>query len=114
MINWLYPERCPVCLRLVMPKGAGIHSKCRDKLDKIKEPACFKCGMPLSSKEEEYCLACTQEQERGWDLGRSIFPYHGVMESALQLVKKEGTDVKPEYRGVSRFSKHYVPEDEEK
>lgn len=92
MINWMYPERCPVCLRLVMPKGAGIHSKCRDKLDKIKEPVCFKCGMPLSSEEEEYCLACTQEPERGWDLGRSIFPYHGVMESALQLVKKEGTD----------------------
>lgn len=91
MINWLYPERCPVCLRLAMPKGAGIHSKCRNKLDKIKEPVCFKCGMPLASEEEEYCKVCLQEPDRGWDSGRSLFPYHGVMEKALQLVKKEGT-----------------------
>jgi len=92
MINWLYPERCPVCLRLVMPKGAGIHSKCRQKLDRIKEPVCLKCGMPLSSEEEEYCTVCLQEPDRGWDLGRSLFPYHGVMEKALQLVKREGTE----------------------
>lgn len=92
MISWLYPERCPVCLRLVMPKGAGIHSTCRKKLDRIKAPFCLKCGMPLASEEEEYCLTCMQEPERGWDLGRSIFPYHGVMEGALQLVKKEGTN----------------------
>ena len=92
MINWLYPERCPVCLQLVMPKGAGIHLNCRCKLDRIKEPFCLKCGMPLNSEEEEYCLACVQEPERGWDLGRCLFPYHGVMGKALQLVKKEGTN----------------------
>ena len=92
MINWLYPERCPVCLRLVMPKGAGIHSECRHKLDRIKEPVCFKCGMPLASEEEEYCRVCLQEPDRGWDSGRSLFPYHGVMGKALQLVKKEGTE----------------------
>ena len=27
------------------------------------------------------------------------------------VFKKEGTDVKPEYRGVDRFSKYYVPEE---
>ena len=27
------------------------------------------------------------------------------------VFKKRGTDVKPEYRGVSRFSKYYVPEE---
>ena len=91
MITCLYPERCPVCLRLVMPKGAEIHPKCKDKLDTITEPVCFKCGIPLASEEEEYCTVCIQEPDRGWNMGRSIFPYHGVMESALHLVKKEGT-----------------------
>lgn len=37
-----------------------------------------------------------------------------LVKTVLLVFKKEGTDVKPEYRGVSRFSKHYVPEDEEK
>ena len=35
-----------------------------------------------------------------------------ILFSTVALVfKKRGTDVKPEYRGVSRFSKHYVPEE---
>ena len=36
-----------------------------------------------------------------------------LVKTVLLVFKKEGTDVKPEYRGVSRFSKHYVPENEE-
>jgi ComF family protein len=47
--------------------------------------------MPLASEEEEYCSVCIREPDRGWDSGRSLFPYHGVMGRALQLVKKEGT-----------------------
>lgn len=37
-----------------------------------------------------------------------------LVKTVLLVFKKEGTDVKPEYRGVDRFSKHYVPEQEEK
>ena len=35
-----------------------------------------------------------------------------ILQTVLLVFKKDGTDVKPEYRGVSRFSKHYVPENE--
>lgn len=35
-----------------------------------------------------------------------------LVKTVLLVFKKEGTEVKPEYRGVSRFSLHYVPEDE--
>lgn len=92
MIAWLYPERCPVCLKLVQPKGAMLHPACRKKLDIIKEPFCMKCGMPLSSEDEEYCTECTGETDRGWDQGRSLFPYHGAVGNALRLVKREGTE----------------------
>lgn len=34
-----------------------------------------------------------------------------MFKTVLLVFKKAGTDVKPEYRGVSRFSKHYVPEE---
>jgi len=90
MISWLYPERCPVCLQIVTPKGAMFHPECKKKIDLIKEPVCMKCGMPLSSEEEEYCKVCTDQPERGWNLGRSLFPYHGTMGNALWLVKKDG------------------------
>lgn len=32
-----------------------------------------------------------------------------LVKTVLLVFKREGTAVKPEYRGVSRFSKHYVP-----
>ena len=37
-----------------------------------------------------------------------------LFKTVLLVFKKEGTDVKPEYRGVSRFSKHYVSQTENK
>jgi len=90
MINWIYPERCPVCLRIVMPKGAMLHPECQKKIEIIKEPVCIKCGMPLSSEEKEYCCVCALGTERGWDGGRSLFSYHGTMGNALRLIKKDG------------------------
>ena len=36
-----------------------------------------------------------------------------LFKTVLLVFKKSGTDVKPEYRAVSRFSKHYVPQAEE-
>lgn len=50
----------------------------------------MKCGRSLSSEEEEYCFECANQKDRGWDQGRSVFPYHGVTGEALRLVKKEG------------------------
>lgn len=34
-----------------------------------------------------------------------------LFKTVMLVLKKEGTDVKPEYRGVDRFSKYYVPEE---
>ena len=36
-----------------------------------------------------------------------------LVKTVLLVFKKEGTDVKPEYRKIDRFSKHYVPEEGE-
>lgn len=37
-----------------------------------------------------------------------------IFGTVLMVFKHTGTEVKPEYRGVDRFSKYYVPEPEEK
>lgn len=36
-----------------------------------------------------------------------------IFKTVLLVFKKQGTEVKPEYRGVSRFSKHYAPEEKQ-
>ena len=61
-------------------------------MDLIKEPVCMKCGMPLASPEGEYCRECLSHPDRGWEEGRSLFPYHGKLGRALWLVKQEGTE----------------------
>lgn len=37
-----------------------------------------------------------------------------LFKTVLLVFKRQGTEVKPEYRGVSRFSKHYVEDKENK
>jgi len=90
MITWLYPEQCPVCLRIIMPKGAKLHPACKKKTDEVKEPFCLKCGRPVRTEEEEYCEECGLGTDRGWEQGRSLYPYHGALGPALRLVKKDG------------------------
>lgn len=90
MITWLYPDRCPVCLQIVTPKGAMLHEKCKEKLDAVKEPICMKCGRPVTSEEDEYCEECSLLPDRGWAQGRSVYPYYGTLGPALRLVKKDG------------------------
>ncbi len=36
-----------------------------------------------------------------------------IFKTFLLVFRKSGTDVKPEYRSISRFSKHYVPEEQD-
>lgn len=36
-----------------------------------------------------------------------------LLRTVLLVFQRKGTEVKPEYRGVSRFSKHYVPKTDE-
>ena len=79
-------------MQIVIPKGAMLHPACERRLDKIKEPVCMKCGVPLASEDEEYCMECRNHPDRGFDLGRSVFPYHGAIGNALRKVKKEGTE----------------------
>ena len=90
MTEWLYPVRCPVCLQIVTPKGASLHPDCIKKLLFLKEPVCKKCGIPLASEDEEYCQECFTGTDRGWEEGRSVFPYHSPVENALWQVKREG------------------------
>lgn len=42
-----------------------------------------------------------------------VIPLVILFKTVLLVFKRSGTEVKAEYRGVSRFSKHYAPENEQ-
>ena len=90
MIEWIFPIKCPICNQIVVPKGEMYHLECFVKLEFLTEPFCKKCGVPIASEEQEYCKQCILE-DRGWDFGRSVFYYKGIVKRALYQVKQEGT-----------------------
>ncbi len=98
VIEWMFPPRCPVCFRPVMPKGALVHRECERKLQYLQEPICKKCGRPVEP-EEEYCAECMVTAS-DYDEGRSVFPYHGVAGRCIRRVKREGTEEFVRFFGI--------------
>lgn len=74
-----------------MPKGAFLHPACERRLSFLSGPVCMKCGGPIASEEAEYCEKCAVS-DRGWDMGRSAYPYQGTAGSIIRTIKNEGTE----------------------
>ncbi len=56
--EYLFPNRCPVCFDIVVPRGNYICDVCRDKFPIITGAVCKKCGKPLDEEEKEFCRDC--------------------------------------------------------
>lgn len=111
MITWLFPERCPVCMKLVVPRGNQIHTKCAGKLAPITEPCCKKCGKPIADESEEYCEEC-DITSFAWDYGHCLYRYHDITKRAILQVKEEGTKEFVRFfgRGLAEHYKDFLHE----
>ncbi len=96
----LFPRRCPVCHEAVEGRGERVCMICRTKLPYIREPACFRCGKPLSSGEQEYCRDCSRKRHR-FDRGAAPFVYDEVMRRSIAGYK---------YRGRREYAGFYAEE----
>lgn len=77
LFDSLYPPVCPVCQKVLpvgMEKKVRIHSECLNRLKRVREPLCKKCGKPVASKQQEYCYDCTQ-QKRSFEAGHGLWIY---------------------------------------
>lgn len=93
ILDWIFPPRCPVCDGL-MDSGELIHDNCRRKLFFVKEPCCARCGRPLLSESQEYCMDCARKQkgqrknnEPGFKQGKSLFLYKGMVKETMYRFK---------------------------
>ncbi len=84
MLLLLYPNRCPVCDR-VLP-DALICPQCVRKLKYISQPVCCSCGKPLESAVMEYCADCTKTRHE-YRQGRAVFSYQGPVRGILYRYK---------------------------
>ncbi len=96
----IYPRRCPICEKIVLPKGKKICSVCKKKLIYVEEPCCKKCGKPVAQKEQEYCFDCYKKQFH-YDSGMALFVYDQTMKDSITAFK---------FHGKKEYADFYVEE----
>lgn len=107
IIDILFPRRCPVCGRIVMPKGDLICPGCMGKLSWVRRPTCKKCGKEVLSDTVEYCFDCTKHR-RSFDYGLSLINYDDIASKSMAQIKynnkREYLDFYSEamYRGLGK------------
>ena len=90
MVRQLYPNRCPVCDRVLFcaeESGGGlVCPECDKKLQRIRQPFCLRCGRKLKDAGEEYCLPC-KKHAHGFVQGRGVWVYGGAVRPMLYRYK---------------------------
>lgn len=85
----LYPPRCPVCdgaLLLRRDQRIWLCEGCGDKITRISQPYCFKCGKQLEGEEREFCRDCTVKKHN-FDRGVAAFAYSDAMKKSMYAFK---------------------------
>ena len=86
IINLIYPVRCPVCDDIIARRGSLCHKECYEKLVRIKEPLCKKCGKMIEDESIEYCFDCTNKKKIFVE-GRAVFLYDSLMKNSISAFK---------------------------
>lgn len=92
----LFPKRCPVCNGIIPFCAGEICDGCREKLTKVAEPYCLKCGKPLLN-EAEYCSDC-RNNDHMYIRGRALYVYDSIMRKSIYRFK---------YYGKREYAKYY-------
>lgn len=100
IVSILYPRRCPICGKIVVPRGELACPQCQTLLVPIEEPRCKKCSKPVDSEEIEYCLDCYTKRHH-YKKGFALWVYDANM-------KKSITEFK--FHGRQEYSDFYVDE----
>ncbi len=89
-LHLLYPVRCPICDRPVFVVFGRweypICPGCREAVDYVREPACKKCGKPLSDIRAEFCGDCLR-QSHLYDQGKALWLYKGYVKQSIYRLK---------------------------
>ena len=85
-IDALFPRRCPVCGRIVVPRGRLICPGCINRLSWVKQPVCKSCGKELSVDTVEYCFDCAR-RPRSFVYGRALINYNEAASRSMAQIK---------------------------
>ena len=84
IVNWLYPQRCPMCDELV--RKPYCCPACYSKLTFVEQPYCYQCGQPLELMEQEYCADC-QKHPKSFEANKALLLYDDLVKESLARFK---------------------------
>ncbi len=84
LVRQLYPDRCPVCDRVLY--DTLICPACLSRIRYVKQPACYSCGKPLTGAWQEYCGDCGGRHHE-FRQGKAVFLYQGQMRQIIYRYK---------------------------
>lgn len=93
----LYPPRCPVCDKIIVPKGNYVCEGCEGSFKYIGNIYCIVCGKPLRNESADVCSGCL-EKKHIFDECRGTFVYDDAMRKSIYRFK---------YHGRCEYSKYY-------
>lgn len=101
LVHLLFPPRCPFCDEVMfssvfLPPELACRS-CRPKAERVREPACKKCGKPLDDERYEYCYDCAHH-EHAFEQGKALWVYRGAVKESIYRFK---------YHGRQEYSRYY-------
>lgn len=105
ILSLLYPRHCPICHRIVLPKGAKICPGCQSKVPYVEEPTCLKCGKPIAAREMEYCFDCSRKR-RLFVQGFALTVYDAVMRKSIGCYKNQGRMEYADWYGEQIWSRY--------
>ena len=98
ILSLLYPPVCPVCFKILGDGAKLVHPLCEKKLVRVQQPVCLKCGKPVYSPVQEYCLDCFKSPPP-FDGGAAVWVYTKAMADSVAMYK---------YQGKKEFAAYYV------
>lgn len=100
LLELIYPKRCPICERIVLPKGAFICAKCYEELQWVNAPYCMKCGKPIHDPTKEYCYDC-ESKTFHYEYGYGMWVYDEKIRRSIVGFK---------YKNRKEYAEFYVNE----
>lgn len=89
-LHLLYPKRCPLCDRAMytpfLSREYPICGPCREQAEYVGEPACKKCGKPLTDERGEYCQDCISHSHTFLQ-GKALWVYKGSVKASIHRLK---------------------------
>lgn len=79
--------------------------KCINRVERVAEPSCMRCGKPLEDETMQYCYSCKNNQHL-YEQGKAAFVYNRSMKSSIAAFKYGARKEYGRYYAVELAKKH--------